>query len=237
MGRLFLYVVDRDFGFAPNPFHGVCTLATCKARIRRSALVGDWVFGVGGSRLQATGRCIFAMRVDRKITFDEYWGAAEFKVKRPVRNGSQIMMLGDNIYHRSDSKSPWIQEDSHHSNLDGTQNPDNIANDTLVNAVLISRHYYYFGREAPTVPQDLLDTIGYRNARNHRVFDSTGAGALLVIWLSTSFRTALNRLQGDPFDFEQSSSRYSLRRNRVLGGVPPQQPRRAASAQVRRRLP
>ncbi len=27
----------RDYGFAPNPFHGICTLATCKPVIRRVA--------------------------------------------------------------------------------------------------------------------------------------------------------------------------------------------------------
>ena len=35
MSRVYMYVVDRDFGFAPNPFHGVRTLATCKPPIRK----------------------------------------------------------------------------------------------------------------------------------------------------------------------------------------------------------
>ncbi|MFH1865797.1 MAG: hypothetical protein ABIK85_07930, partial [Candidatus Eisenbacteria bacterium] len=38
--RLFSYIVARDYGFAPNPFCGVCTLATCKPKIRESASVG-----------------------------------------------------------------------------------------------------------------------------------------------------------------------------------------------------
>ena len=45
---LYLYVVDRDFGFAPNPFHGVCTLATCKPKIRKFAKVGDWIIARHG---------------------------------------------------------------------------------------------------------------------------------------------------------------------------------------------
>ena len=40
---LFSYVVRSDGGFAPNPFFGYCTLATCKPRIRKGALVGDWI--------------------------------------------------------------------------------------------------------------------------------------------------------------------------------------------------
>ena len=70
MGRVYIYVVARDFGFAPNPFHGFCTLATCKPRIRRKAEVGDWVIGMGGDRLNATGRCIYAMRVSAKVNFN-----------------------------------------------------------------------------------------------------------------------------------------------------------------------
>jgi hypothetical protein len=43
--------VARDYGFAPNPFFGVCTLATCKPKIRKAAAIGDWVVGTGSSRL------------------------------------------------------------------------------------------------------------------------------------------------------------------------------------------
>lgn len=42
----FSYVVARDYGFAPNPFGGICTLATCKQRIRNNANVNDWIFGI-----------------------------------------------------------------------------------------------------------------------------------------------------------------------------------------------
>ena len=43
MARIHSYVVRYDSGFAPNPFYGYCTLATCKPNIRRSADIGDWV--------------------------------------------------------------------------------------------------------------------------------------------------------------------------------------------------
>ena len=58
---VFVYVVARDFGFAPNPFHGFCTLACCKPKIRSAAEVGDWVFGMAGGDLSAPGNCIFGM--------------------------------------------------------------------------------------------------------------------------------------------------------------------------------
>ncbi len=130
MSRVYIYVVDRDFGFAPNPFHGVCTLATCKPQIRRTAKLDDWVVGVGGARLNATGHCIFAQRVTANLTFDEYWSDTSFRDKRPVRNGSRVMMVGDNIYHRDVGNGPWLQEDSHHSHPDGSPNPVNLERDT-----------------------------------------------------------------------------------------------------------
>ena len=33
--KLYSYIVARDFGFAPNPFYGFCTLATCKPKIAK----------------------------------------------------------------------------------------------------------------------------------------------------------------------------------------------------------
>ena len=41
--------------------------------------IGDWVFGVGGRRLKATGKCVFAMKVTRTVTFNEYWQDPEFR--------------------------------------------------------------------------------------------------------------------------------------------------------------
>ena len=77
---LYIYVVARDFGFAPNPFHGYCTLATCKPGIRNSASIDDWIMGVGGSRLNATGRCIYLMKVTEIINYNDYWKDERFKI-------------------------------------------------------------------------------------------------------------------------------------------------------------
>ena len=203
-----MYVVDRDYGFAPNPFHGYCTLATCKPRIRNVAEAGDWVVGVGGSRLEATGRCVYAMKVSRKISFDEYWSNVSFREKIPVRNGSQVMMVGDNIYHKDETNRAWIQADSHHSKEDGSPNPLNIEKDTKSNYVLISDHFYYFGVKAPLIPEQLLVDLGYENGINHRRFDLDDALSL-VDWIEREFSRCLNKVVGDPFDFEQSHERYS----------------------------
>lgn len=209
-----MYVVDRDFGFAPNPFHGYCTLATCKPRIRNKAEVKDWVIGMGGSRLRATGRCIFAMRITEKLAFNEYWEDSIHLDKKPVRNGSRKMMVGDNIYQFDAARNAWHQADSHHSNADGSTNPHNLRTDTKFDKVLISQHFFYFGREAILIPSDLLDDIRYKNPRDYRVFEYKIAGGLIE-WLQKSFGGSLNQVLADPFDFKNSEKRYSAGNNKV----------------------
>lgn len=208
-----MYVVDRDFGFAPNPFHGRCTLATCKPAIRERATIGDWVVGMGGARLKAIGRCVYAMRVTDILSFDQYWADPRFRDKRPVRRGSSKMLVGDNIYSRAAASGEWQQADSHHSNPDGSPNIHNLEHDTKVDRVLVSEHYFYFGKRARKVPSRILNKMGYSNVRNYRVF--TEAAVPLIEWLETRHGKALNLVIGDPFDFERSTSRYSTQDNRI----------------------
>jgi hypothetical protein len=165
---------------------------------------------MGGTRLKATGRCIFAMRVGRILTFNQYWAAPEFRDKRPIRNGSLVMLVGDNIYH-NDGEA-WTQEDSHHSRSDGTPEPSNVANDTSADAVLVSDFFYYFGNHAPEVPSSILKALNYKNGRNHRRI-SIPPGQKLLEWLTSNF--VPNRVLGSPFDFERGASRYSHATNKV----------------------
>jgi len=209
-----MYVVDRDFGFAPNPFHGICSLATCKPRIRNKAQVEDWVLGMGGKRLDATGRCIFAMKITQKVTFNEYWNTPDFRDKKPVRNGSKKMLLGDNIYSYNEITGLWTQAHSHHSFADGSPNVDNLERDTQSTNVLLSRHFYYFGSAAPFVPQRILDGLGFKNQMGHRVFNFD-EGRSIIQWIESQYGDSLNLVLADPFDFDQSEAHYSVKTNRV----------------------
>ena len=149
--KLYSYVVARDYGFAPNPFYGFCTVCTCKPVIRRVASVGDWIVGTGSKTRNRQNQIVFAMRVTEALTIDEYWSDPRFANKRPTLYGSKRQAFGDNIYHR-DASGRWIQENSHHSHQDGTQNIRNIVNDTQTDRVLISDDYVYFGGEGPEIP-------------------------------------------------------------------------------------
>ena len=154
------------------------------------------------------------MRVTESMSFSEYWFSPERRDKRPVRNGSRKMMVGDNIYHYDDELESWRQADSHHSNPDGTPNSHNIHNDTQANRVLISHHFFYFGRDAPVVPTTLLEAIGFKNGRNYRVFTESMCAPLLK-WLHESFERTLNIVSAEPFDFKNSEVRYSVKDNKV----------------------
>lgn len=164
--RFYSYVIARDYGFAPNPFGGMCTLATCKPGIRKGSVVGDWVFGTGSASTGYQDHLIFAMRVTEKITFNEYWEEARFQTKKPIMSGSSLKkMYGDNIYYRNSRR--WCQANSHHSLEDGSINKYNLERDTSVDAVLISDDFFYFGQSAIKIHSRYADYVvkrgpGYR---------------------------------------------------------------------------
>ncbi len=137
------YKLTRDYGFAPNPFFGYCTLACCKPHVRKKAEVNDWIIGTGAKQNNLLNRLIFLMKVSEKISFEEYWNDKRFARKRPVMNGSLVQIHGDNIYHKENNE--WCQLDSHHSLYEGKLNKANLKQDTQGKYVLISNHFIYFG--------------------------------------------------------------------------------------------
>ena len=148
---LFSYVVARDYGFAPNPFFGVCTLATCKPGIRKHAAIGDWVIGTGSKQKKRQDMLVYIMRVDEVMTFNEFSEDHRFQQKKPNMRGSKKQRFGDNIYYL-DNKGRWHQRDSHHSNESGSPNLDNIERDTNPDRVLASTHFAYWGSCGPPIP-------------------------------------------------------------------------------------
>ncbi|WKC35390.1 hypothetical protein QYM18_12960 [Ectopseudomonas chengduensis] len=171
--RLHSYIVARDYGFAPNPFHGVCTLACCKSRIRKSALVGDYIVGLT-PRNQGNKIC-YAMEVTSKMSFDDYWVNPDYQIKKPVFNRSYKFAVGDNIYYRKDDNS-WHQQNSHHTHEDGSPIQENIDTDTgWTDQILISDNFSYWGNEAIELPAQfnaLRVTRGHKNDFSHEFVGS-----------------------------------------------------------------
>ncbi len=166
MTKLYSYVVVSDHGFAPNPFHGYCTLANCKPRIRGSAQPGDWILGSASRAGGGAGHAVFAMRVSEVLSFEAYWQDERFRKKRPNRR-SAVNRCGDNIYFRDAATGEWRQRLSMHSNEDGSPSDWHIHYDTGVDRVLIGEEFIYWGGAGPPLPRfagvDIRTKgIGYR---------------------------------------------------------------------------
>lgn len=199
--KLYSYIVARDYGFAPNPFYGFCTLATCKPDIRGKAAVGDWIVGTGAvKKYKYSGRLIFAMQVSEVMNFHDYWNDQRFVCKRPLLNGSLKQLYGDNIYHKSEGE--WIQEDSHHSLDLGATNTVNLRQDTQKNRVLIGSPFVYFGASAPAIPDEFMpfnptDEYLCRKIRRHQVL-STQIAQAFDRWMNEQGKFGL---LGFPLEF------------------------------------
>lgn len=152
---IFSYIIEHDLGFAPNPFHGFCTLACCKPIFRKLAEIGDYVLGTGAVEPKLRGYITYWMRVDEILTFDEYWADPRFRRKKPMMSGTTYLRYGDNIYHR-DGTGVLRQENSFHSREDGSLSPGDFERDTgRTEKVLISHEFAYWGRAAKALPPDL----------------------------------------------------------------------------------
>lgn len=189
--KLYTYKIRRDYGFAPNPFFGVCTLATCKPVIRKGVKIGDWIAGFGGLDTPVPNRIVYLMQVDEKLTFDQYWNDERFQNKKPLFTKKIQYCYGDNVYHHNEGNNEWIQEDSHHSSESGI-NYKNLKRDTGVNSVAISYKYWYFGRNALVLP-DYLESIICHN-RGHRVVKENKLIEQLIELISQNYKEGVSGL-------------------------------------------
>jgi len=198
---LFSYVVARDYGFAPNPFGGFCTLATCKPDIRHAAQIGDWVIGTGCAERHRTGYLVYAMRVAETLTFDQYWSDPRFQHKKPDLRASKKLAFGDNIYRHENGV--WAQVDSHHSYPGGIPNNENIETDTKFDRVLVATEFAYWGGTGPAIPARLRDYQG------HDLCAGRGFKRHFPTEMETEFVTWLGSLQahgylGRPLDWSRT---------------------------------
>jgi hypothetical protein len=207
---LYTYVVARDFGFAPNPFFGFCTLATCKSAIRGHARSGDWVVGTGAKKIGRQGQLVYAMQVSERLAFDDYWADPRFRDKRPTLTSGWKRAFGDNIYRRDPQSAQWLMLPSHHSHHDGQPNAEIIETDTRRPYVLIGSRFSYFGGDGPHVPERFRDFAGEDvvcRFQGHRSRFSPELERAFVEWLES---LGIGRL-GEPVEWLRGRA---LRRKR-----------------------
>jgi hypothetical protein len=202
--QLFSYVVARDYGFAPNPFFNVCTLATCKPGIRGKAQIGDWVIGTGTALRKCRSYLVFGMVVEEVLTFDQYWSDPRFLTKRPNLRGSKKQAFGDNIYYHASPEAPWQQLNSHHSLADGSPNPANIKNDTQADRVLIGTDFVYWGGSGPRIPKKFREYGGVDICarRGYKCKFPDGMVSEFVEWLRSM---DVRGYAGAPIDWDKTA--------------------------------
>ncbi len=186
--RLYSYVVKSDIGFAPNPFWNYCTVACCKPKIRRNADLNDWIVGTGSKHNVGQDKLIYAMKITEKITFEQYSEDRRFRNKTP-RFGP-IEERGDNIYYKNND-GEWMQIRSYH-------NEKNMDHDLSGIYVLLSDHYFYFGRNAILIPNKFNEIVkkwsGYKCNFDDNIVEE------FLEWIENNYKTGIH---GDPYDFEQ----------------------------------
>lgn len=204
--KYFSYRLDHDYGFAPNPFYGYCTLANCMPKIRSNPNleIGDWIIGLGSKKLGNEQHLIYLMKVQEKLSFQEYWIDPRFQIKKPKDNGSLTNIHGDNIYSWNEAQAKWNQMDSIHSNPDGSPHPGHIDKDTGGRYVLVADHFYYFGDAHFQIPEPYLKVCG----NNPRGFFRQGipleVGAAFVDWIESHYQPGIH---GDPINWAEYRQR------------------------------
>ena len=177
---LFSYIVETDSGFCPNPNGGTCTLACCKPRIRYNARIGDWIIGTTFAPKRAM--LVYAMKVTRALTYDLYWNYPEYEGKKPNKNN----VRGDNIYKYGEAGEFLQLPNQSHSDK-------HFKTDTNVNRVLISNEFYYFGKEAPDIPEQYRSIV--HSGQGHSQIKPTSKNSMAVsvflIWLRDNFKQGI----------------------------------------------
>lgn len=199
--RIFAYILKVDSGFAPNPFHGWCTLACCKPAIRRSAQPGDWILGITP---RALGNDLaYAMRVDETLAFAEYWHDPRFKAKRPNwKSVSRVERVGDNCYEplrdgkfRQVPSMHWKSDQSREVEKRGTK-------DLRGERVLVGRRFSYYGAKSVPLPEHVR-----RPARFNLVNFTDDERAILLPFLEHLPRG----IKGQPRDWPEDDTSWQQR--------------------------
>ena len=139
--KICTYTIKKDTGFAPNPFHGYCTLATCTpnhmgARLDRRDSIGIFVRA-------SSSRCLVCtILLGEILGYDSYYHDGRFEKKKPVLTGPPELRCGDNIYHRNRA-GKWVRDKGPYH-----QDPWAFEQDTRYARVYIGTTFAYFGENA-----------------------------------------------------------------------------------------
>lgn len=174
--RLYSYVVASDRGLAPNITGGICSLAVCKPMVRQQVVPGrDWILGLSTAEHGRT-RLIYAMQVDEKLSYGDYFVDPRFAHKKPPQDP-----VGDNFFRATKAGHQLSCAAAAHYGR-----PLALTRDLKAPYAIIGHRFWYFGANAPELPAKLVGSNvvlpdAYR--RGHRVNDDTPVIQAFVRWI------------------------------------------------------
>jgi len=137
---------------------------------------GDWLIGI--SPKSDGHRLVYAMRISQVLEMDEYFKDKRFSAKKPKQRGTPIEQCGDNIYYQRGGKWKRLRSRFHMDSRDFEKDKGC--------PVFVSDHFYYFGDQRVTVPQDLKEVTqvgrGIRYNYNDYLADQ------FVTWLEANHK-------------------------------------------------
>ena len=162
---LYCYKMTWDTESAPNPHHGVLTLAICKPTIRRCSQVGDWISGWTAKVVHGKNdriysfdnpKLIYLARVQKKLTFAEYWLQYQEKYPHEIKGMKSLYDSGDNIY------KPLVANPNNYNDYEQVDNnnhtKEDIIHDLSGKYVLVCEEFYYYGVEdAIDIEKEIFD--------------------------------------------------------------------------------
>lgn len=212
---LYCYKMTHDTGFAPNPYHGVLTLATCKPKIRKNAQKEYWISGWTSNKVQgkndefrftdATQALIYLAKVSDNPKIKDYW--KEYKKKRQpdqfdkdekegckscgnniIPQASDIEYFGDNIYEPDDSEPLGFKrhENAHHGE-------ENKKRDLSGERVLVCKEFYYFGVEHAIPKSDIVNDKNFVVPRCKKIQLDDPIAKQIIDFVTKNYSSGINQ--------------------------------------------
>jgi hypothetical protein len=154
--KLCSHVVTHDSGLAPNPLHGYCTSAVCTPSHMNARLEeGDWL--VGNSPRRDGNRLVYAMRISKVMSMNQYFRSEMFGAKKPKADGAPEEQCGDNIYYQNEDAT-WRRLPSVFHN-DHKSFAKDVGSDRAGRPVFVAEHFYYFGKQRVSIPLEFARVI------------------------------------------------------------------------------
>ncbi len=172
---VFSYVIPHDYGFAPNPYGGFLTLATCKPKIRKTATKGDFIVGTGSASTVGNDKLVYAAKISDVVSMADYGRLAKYKIKRPSMNGPLSKRHGDNIY--------FFEDDVWHQRANTFHGIDCLERDLSGLNVLICDRFWYFGDNAIDIPRQHRAII--KRGPGHKKLSDDAITIPFIRWLDS----------------------------------------------------